>query len=174
MRPGMMLTAGVLLVMLAFVPSLKPEAEAQQWCQGAYDQKAGSNFSSTCPPAPPKPSLYRRLGGRDAIALVVDEFVAIMVADDRVNARFKGMQPPAVFKLKSNLSDQICEATGGPCSYLGRDMKTTHKGMQITDVEWNATVENLGKALDKYKVGAPEKKELLGALGPMKPDIVGQ
>jgi hemoglobin len=79
-----------------------------------------------------------------------------------------------VFKLKSNLSDQICDATGGPCSYLGRDMKTTHRGMKVTDAEWNATVENLTKALDKQKVGAKEKSELLGVLGPLKGDIVGQ
>src|SRR3990167_6005301 len=106
----------------------------------------------------PAPSLYKRLGGRDGIALVVDDFVASLVADARVNARFKGMQVPAVFKLKSNLSDQICDATGGPCSYLGRDMKTTHKGMKVSDAEWNATVENLGKALDKHRVGAKEKR----------------
>lgn len=120
------------------------------------------------------PSLYQRLGGRDGIALVVDDFVANMVADARVNARFKGMQPPAVFKLRSNLADQICDATGGPCAYLGRDMKATHKGMNISDAEWSATVENLIKALDKYKVGEKEKKELISALGPMKSDIVGQ
>ncbi|MBI3106909.1 MAG: group 1 truncated hemoglobin [Candidatus Rokubacteria bacterium] len=122
----------------------------------------------------PEPTLYKRLGGRDGIALVVDDFVANVVADARVNARFKGMQPPAVFKLKSNLSDQICDATGGPCSYLGRDMKTAHKGMNITDAEWNATVENLVKALDKHRAGGKEKSELLGVLGPMKGAIVGQ
>ena len=124
--------------------------------------------------AEPEPSLYKRLGGRDGIANVVDDFVANLVADARVNARFKGMAVPAVFKLKSNLSDQICDATGGPCSYLGRDMKATHKGMKVTDAEWNATVENLVKALDKRRVGAREKSELLGVLGPMKGDIVGQ
>jgi len=174
MTSAKVLTARVLLVMLSLALTLAPGTEAQQWCQGAYDQKAGSNFSSTCPPPPPKASLYERLGGRHPIAVVVGDFVGFMVADDRVNARFKTLKPPEVEKFKSNLSDQICEATGGPCSYLGKDMKTAHKGMQITDAEWSATVENLGKALDKNKVGAPEKAELIGALGPMKPDIVGQ
>jgi hemoglobin len=120
------------------------------------------------------PSLYKRLGGREGIATVVDDFVANMVADDRVNARFKGMKPPEVFKLKSNLSDQICEASGGPCSYVGKDMKTAHAGMKITEAEWNATVESLVKALDKHKVDARSKQDLLGALGPMKGDIVGR
>jgi hemoglobin len=124
--------------------------------------------------APSDPTLYKRLGGREGIALVVGDFVGNMAGDPRVNARFKDMKPPEVEKLKSNLSDQICDATGGPCSYLGRDMKTTHKGMKITDAEWSATVENLVKALDKHKVGDKEKKELLALLGPMKSDIVGQ
>src|SRR5256885_1093889 len=69
------------------------------------------------------PSLYKRLGGREGIAIVVGDFVGNMAADPRVNARFKDMKAPDVEKLKSNLADQICEATGGPCSYLGRDMK---------------------------------------------------
>src|SRR2546426_1088799 len=108
------------------------------------------------------------------IALDVGDFVTNMGGDPRVNARFKDMKGPDVEKLKSNLADQICDATGGPCSYLGRDMKTAHKGMQITDAEWNATVENLVKALDKNKVDPKDKSELLGMLGPMKADIVGQ
>jgi hemoglobin len=174
MRLAQFFTSGVALGTLLLTLALEGEAQAQQWCQGAYDQKSGSNFSSACPPPPPKAPLYERLGGRPGIAVVVADFVAFVVADNRVNARFKTLKPPEVEKLKSNLSDQICEATGGPCSYLGKDMKTTHKGMKITDAEWNATVEDLAKALDKNKMGAPEKDELLKALGPMKPDIVGQ
>jgi hemoglobin len=126
------------------------------------------------PTAAAQPSLYRRLGGREGIALVVSDFVANMTADPRVNARFKGMKPAEVEKLKSNLADQICDASGGPCSYVGRDMKTVHTGMKITDAEWNATVENLGKALDKHKIAAKEKQELVALLAPMKGDIVGR
>jgi hemoglobin len=122
----------------------------------------------------PPPTLYKRLGGREGIALVVGDFVTNMTGDSRVNARFKDMKGPEVEKLKSNLADQICDATGGPCSYVGRDMKTTHRGMKITEAEWTATVENLSKALDKQKVDPKDKSELLGLLGPMKADIVGQ
>ncbi|MBI3629963.1 MAG: group 1 truncated hemoglobin [Candidatus Rokubacteria bacterium] len=120
------------------------------------------------------PSLYQRLGGRDGIALVVDDFAGFLVADDRVNGRFKPLKPADVARLKSNLSDQVCEASGGPCAYLGRDMKTTHRGLGIAEAEWDATVEDLVKALDKRKVGEPEKAELIRLLAPMKPDIVGQ
>jgi len=163
---------GLLLVSAVALES--PGTVDAQWCQGAFQPGAGTNFSGSCPAPPPKAPLYERLGGRHAIAVVVADFVGTMVADPRVNARFKPLKPAEVEKFKSNLSDQICDATGGPCSYLGKDMKAAHKGMQITDAEWNATVENLGKALDKNKVGAAEQKELLSALGPMKPDIVGQ
>jgi len=123
---------------------------------------------------PAAPSLYKRLGGREGIALVVGDFTANMVADSRVNARFKDAKPNDVEKFKSNLADQICDATGGPCSYLGKDMKTVHKNMNVSEAEWNATVENLVKALDTNKVDAKSKDELLAALGPMKKDIVGQ
>lgn len=125
-------------------------------------------------PTAPAPSVYRQLGGREGISQIVDDFVANVVADNRINTRFKALPPPLVFKFKSNLADQICDATGGPCSYLGRDMKTTHTGMKITEGEWNATVEALVKALDKNNVPAGAKSALLGTLGPMKSDIVGQ
>lgn len=129
---------------------------------------------SACASAPPAPTLYQRLGGREAIKGVVDDFVANMAADPRVNSRFKGMQPVALFKLQTNIADQICDATGGPCAYLGRDMKATHAGMGITDAEWSAAVEDLVKSLNKFKVGAKDQQELLAILGPMKKDIVGQ
>jgi len=131
-------------------------------------------WCAACASAPPEPTLYQRLGGREAIKLVVDDFVANMAADPRVNGRFKGLDAARVAKLQTNLADQICDAAGGPCAYLGRDMKTTHTGMGITEAEWTATVEDLVKALNKFKVGQKEQQELLGALGAMKKDIVGQ
>jgi hemoglobin len=120
------------------------------------------------------PSLYKRLGGREGIRGVVDDFVAALVADPRVNARFKDLKPADVERVKTNISDQLCEATGGPCSYLGKDMKTAHKGMRITEAEWNAGVEDLVKALDKRNVSQKDRNELLGLLTPMKNDIVNQ
>ncbi|HEV8225375.1 MAG TPA: group 1 truncated hemoglobin [Methylomirabilota bacterium] len=130
--------------------------------------------SDTASSAPATPTLYQRLGGREAIKQVVDDFVANLAADPRVNARFKGLDAAKMAKLQTDLADQICDVTGGPCAYLGRDMKTVHKGMNITEAEWNATVEDLVKTLNKFKVGPKEQQELLGALGGMKKDIVGQ
>ena len=115
--------------------------------------------------------LYDRLGGKDAITAVVDDFVNNAAADERIKHFFANSDAVA---LKAKLVDQICEATGGPCKYTGKDMKTVHTGMKITEDDFNALVEDLVKSLDKFKVGEKEKQELLGALGAMKPDIVGQ
>ncbi|HET8999165.1 MAG TPA: group 1 truncated hemoglobin [bacterium] len=119
-------------------------------------------------------SLYDRLGGKKAIVAVVDEFVARVAADKRINGFFKdtAADPKRLAKFKDNLVNQICQATGGPCKYTGKDMKTAHKGMGITDADFNALVEDLSGALDKFKVGAKEKGDLLAALGPLKKDIV--
>jgi hemoglobin len=119
--------------------------------------------------APAKKSLYDRLGGKDAIKAVVDEFVANVVADKRINKFFAKADAA---KLKGHLVDQVCMATGGPCKYTGKDMKTAHKGMGVKDADFTALVEDLVKALDKFKVPKAEKDELLGALGGMKGDIV--
>ncbi len=115
--------------------------------------------------------LYERLGGLPAIQAVIDDFVANVAADARINKQFAQTDIP---RLKKNLVDQVCQATGGPCKYTGLDMKTAHKGMKITDGDFNALVEDLVKSLDKFKVPAKEKNELLTALASMKPDIVGQ
>ena len=118
-----------------------------------------------------KRSLYDRLGGKPAIQAVVDDFIGNVAADARINARFGGANIP---RLKTRLVDQICEAAGGPCKYTGQSMKVAHAGMKITDAEFTALVEDLVKSLDKFKVPAQEKNELLSALGGMKGDIVGQ
>ena len=119
----------------------------------------------------PSKSLYDRLGGKDAITAVVDDFVANVAADKRINGFFAKANIP---NLKRNLVDQICQTSGGPCTYTGKDMKTAHKGMGIKDADFNALVEDLVKSLDKFKVPEKEKGELLGALASLKPQIVGQ
>jgi hemoglobin len=114
--------------------------------------------------------LYDRLGGKDAITAVVDDFVNNVAADEKIKDRFKNTDAK---DLKAKLVDQICEASGGPCKYTGKDMKTSHTGMKITDEEFDALVGDLVKSLDKFNVKEKEKNELLGALGKMKGDIVG-
>ena len=119
-------------------------------------------------------SLYDRLGKKKAITAVVDEFVARAAGDTRVNKFFAATaaDPARLKKFKMNLVDQICMASGGPCKYTGKDMKAAHMGMGVSTADFNAIVDDLSGALDKFKVGTHEKDQLLGALGPMKADIV--
>ncbi len=114
-------------------------------------------------------SLYERLGGKDAISAVVDDFAQNVLADTRINKKFAKSDPA---RLLANLKDFVCSATGGPCRYAGLDMKTSHKNMGVTAGEFTALVEDLVKTLDKLKVPAKEKKELLGALAGLRKDIV--
>ena len=118
-----------------------------------------------------KKPLYDRLGGQPAITAVVDDFIGNVAGDSRINKRFATADIP---RLKTMLVNQICEASGGPCKYTGASMKDAHKGMKITDAEFSALVEDLVKSLDKFKVPAQEKGELLSALGGMKADVVNQ
>jgi hemoglobin len=114
-------------------------------------------------------SLYERLGEKDAIIAVVDDFVGRCAADDRINAKFARTDVP---RLKRMLVDQVCAASGGPCTYSGREMRTTHEGMSVTAGEFDALVGDLVATLDRFGVGAAENDELLHLLSPMRGDIV--
>jgi hemoglobin len=114
-------------------------------------------------------SLYERLGGKPAITAVVEDFVGRVAADDRINGKFANTDIP---RLKMLLVEQICQASGGPCSYTGRSMKATHAGMGVSKADFDALVGDLVATLNKFKVPEREKNELLGALAPMKKDIV--
>jgi hemoglobin len=114
-------------------------------------------------------SLYERLGGQGAIQAVVTKFISNVGGDKRINSWFATTD---LKKLNKLLVEQVCAASGGPCTYSGRDMKTTHKGMKITTAAFNALVEDLVSALDTFNVPAKEKGELLAVLGPMNKDIV--
>jgi hemoglobin len=119
-------------------------------------------------------SLYDRLGGTTAIASVVDGFVANVAADARINKFFTRVasDTTAMRQFKQKLVDQICQGSGGPCTYTGKDMKTAHAGMGLTGADFDALVEDLVKALDTAGVPQKEKDELLAVLGPMRTDIV--
>jgi hemoglobin len=119
-------------------------------------------------------SLYDRLGGKQAITAVVDEFVGRVAADSRINDFFAATasNPAQLASFKMKLVDQICEAAGGPCKYTGKDMKSAHRGMGISTADFNALVEDLVGALDKFKVAEADKGQLLGVLGPMQGQIV--
>lgn len=115
------------------------------------------------------PSLYQRLGGKDALTAVVNELWATVAQDVRINARFAHTNPQV---FGSQLVDFLCQASGGPCQYKGRDMKAAHTGMKLSDAEFSALAEDTAKTLDKFKVPAAEKGEVMNLLGSLKGDVV--
>ena len=114
-------------------------------------------------------SLYDRLGGLDVINAVTDSWVARVGGDDRANGKFVRTDIP---RLKKEIADQLCEVTGGPCTYTGRSMQETHAGMQTTAGEFDVAMQHLGEALDELNVSKPEQDELVELLRPMRHDIV--
>ena len=100
--------------------------------------------------------------------------MGLVATDTRINSFFAATaaDPQRMASFKMKLVDQICQASGGPCKYMGKDMKAAHMGMGINGPQFDALVSDLVGALDKFKVGEKEKGELLGVLGPMKPQII--
>jgi hemoglobin len=123
-------------------------------------------------PAAGSPSLYQRLGGYDALAAVTDDFIVRLVNDPKLKRFFGGVSDNSKARIRQLVLDQLCAATGGPCVYIGRDMKTAHKGLGITEDDWQAAVADLVQTLNKFKVGAAEQRDLAAALGTIKADIV--
>jgi len=123
-------------------------------------------------PAPP--SLYHRLGGYDALAAVTDDFIGRLAGDPQLHRFFTGLSVDSQKKLRQHVVDFLCSATGGPCVYTGRDMKTAHTGLGITEDDWNTSVKHLVATLDKFKVPEKEKNEVLGAISGLKGEIVGR
>ncbi len=118
-------------------------------------------------------SLYDRLGGYNALALVVDEFIMQLGKDKQLSRFLVGLSDDSKKKLRQHVLDQFCQATGGPCLYNGRDMRTTHTGLKITESDWDIASKALVAALDKYKVPQKEKDEVVAFVTSLKKDIVG-
>ena len=117
-------------------------------------------------------SLYKRLGGYDALAAVTDDFIGRLVADKQLARFFGGVSLDSQKRIRQLVLDQLCAATGGPCIYIGRSMKTVHTGLGITESDWDISVKHLTDTLNKFKVPKPEQDELFKIVGTLKPDIV--
>jgi hemoglobin len=114
-------------------------------------------------------SLYERLGGIDAITAVVQAFEGRAAKDDRINQKFARTD---LNRLAKEFVDQVCEVTGGPCTYTGLTMTQAHTNMGVTDGEFEAFMEDLVATLDSFEVGKAEQDELLSLLNPLRGEIV--
>jgi len=138
------------ILVIAFFPAVRAEGNAQE-----------------------KKSLYDRLGGANGIAKVVDDLIDIVAKDPKIRpVHKKHFMEGDIAGLKKKLRDQIGEATGGPEKYKGKDMKTAHQGMGITDADFDALVGCLTRALDKNGVRAADRDELLKMLAPLRKEVV--
>ena len=131
-----------------------------------------ATWSASSTVAQEKKSLYQRLGGYDALAAVTDDFIGRLATNKQLTRFFGGLSDDSKAKLRQHVIDLLCQTTGGPCVYTGRDMKTSHKGLGITNADWDAAVVDLNGTLDKFKVGKPERDEVIAAISGLKKDIV--
>ncbi len=149
-----------LLLAFAVTPVALPPIKAS---------KSGSMPLST---TQDKKSLYDRLGGYNAVAAVVDDFIGRLIADKRFTKFFVGHSEDSLKKIRQHIVDQFCAAAGGPCLYTGRDMKSSHKGLGITGEDWDAAAKHLVESLDKFNVPKAEKDDLLAFVTSLRKDIV--
>jgi len=117
-------------------------------------------------------SLYKRLGGYDAIAAVTDDFIGRLATHKDLARFFTGASDDSKKKIRQHIVDMLCNASGGPCIYMGRTMKDSHKGLHISENDWNITAGLLVETLNKFKVPQKEQNELLAIVGTVKKDIV--
>ena len=121
---------------------------------------------------PAEPSLYERLGGFDAIAAVTDDFLARMVNDPGLGRFFEGDSADSMKRARELTVEFICNKTGGPCFYIGRTMPVTHKGLGITENDWEVAMVHLGDTLDKFQVPAKEQNEVKTFFAGLRTSIV--
>lgn len=124
--------------------------------------------------APPAASLYARLGGFEALAAVSDDFLGRVMKDARLEPFFRGLEPKELQRTRQHLVDLLCTATGGPCYYPGRDMKTVHAQFEITADVWNAFTGHFNDTLARFKVPDRERNEVAAIVQSLRPDIVNK
>ncbi len=118
-----------------------------------------------------EPSLYQRLGGTEGISMVVDDFVDNVRADPTIDKRFAGAD---VAQTKRMLTELFCQDTGGPCKYTGRSLKDIHRGMDISNAEFDAMAADLMRSLDTFKLPSRERGEMMALFTSLRGDVVGQ
>lgn len=114
-------------------------------------------------------TLYDRLGGMPVITGIVDSFIERFADDTRVAPTFAKSD---MKRFREKITEQFCVVSGGPCTYTGRDMKTTHDGMHLTESQFNAIVEDLEDAMNRQRIPIELQNELIAKLAPMRADII--
>ncbi len=119
-----------------------------------------------------KTTLYERLGGYEAISAVASDLLPRLQADSQLGRFWQHRGEDGIKREKQLLIDFLCSSTGGPLYYTGRDMKTSHKGMKISESDWSAFLGHLNATLEAFKVPQPERNEVIAFVQGTKSDIV--
>jgi hemoglobin len=112
------------------------------------------------------------LGGYDAIAAVADNLVSRLMADEKLGRFWAHRGADGVLREKQLLIDFLCHSAGGPLFYTGRDMKTSHQGMRVSEADWSAFIGHVNATLDHFKVPDAERQAVLGFVQSTKGQIV--
>jgi hemoglobin len=119
-----------------------------------------------------KKTLYERLGGYDAISAVANDLLPRLQADSQLARFWQHRGEDGVKRERQLLIDFLCSSAGGPLYYTGRDMKTSHKGMKISESDWSAFLGHLNATLQALQVPQAERDEVVAFVQSTKPDIV--
>jgi hemoglobin len=114
-------------------------------------------------------TLYESMGGESVLRIAVDHFADNVQTDDRINFTFAEAD---IVKFKRLIFEQLCNLSGGPCKYTGRDLRTAHAKLSINNAEFNALAEDLYLALDQAGVPYRLQNKLMALLAPMQHQIV--
>jgi hemoglobin len=119
-----------------------------------------------------EPTLYKRLGSYDTIAALTDDFLARLIAHEQMQRFFFGASESTRTRRRQYIVDFLCSKTGGPCAYTGRSMKEAHKGLQITETDWNTLIRIFLDSLQTFNLQDREVEELVALIASTKQDIV--
>jgi len=117
-------------------------------------------------------TLYTRLGGYDAIVAVVNDLLPRLASDPALGRFWKHRGEDGVLREKQLLIDFLCASAGGPLYYTGRDMKTSHRGMRISEYDWRTFIGHVEATLGSFEVPAPERSAVLGFVNGLKGDVM--
>jgi len=118
------------------------------------------------------PSLYERLGGYDAITAVADNLLPRLAGDALLGRYWQNRGEDGIAREKQLLVDFLAHSAGGPVYYTGRDMLLSHKGMKISQADWDAFIGHLEATLDAFNLPEQERSDVLGFIDSTRADIV--
>ena len=115
-------------------------------------------------------SLYERLGGTEGIGSIIDDIMARHLANPLIKTRFENIAD--LEHAKKMAVEFFAAGAGGPVQYTGRDMRTAHRGMNISEQEYLAVTDDIMGALAKHNIDEATRKDVLAILYALKGDII--